>query len=80
MSDSKCVLYALNLPCMLRHKMPLPDLQIMLPLLDQIVEVAIENLKLDQTVVNTLDLDLLINEDERINNTSFVSVLTALCH
>ena len=52
----------------------------MLPLLEQVIDVVVENLKPDQAVLNTLDLDLLINADERVNNTSYVSILTALCH
>ena len=51
----------------------------MKPLLDQIVDIAIENLKPEQEI-NTLDLDLLINADERVSNTTYVSILTALCH
>ena len=77
LSDNKCVLYAVNLPCLLRSVYPLPELSVLQPIVDQIVETALENLTSDK--VSSLDFDLLINEDERITNATYLSILTALC-
>ena len=63
LSDSKCVIFAINLPCILLKYFQSKDPQIVLPLLESIVEVVIENLKSEQATMNTLDLDLLINAD-----------------
>ena len=50
------------------------------PVLDHMTDVVVENLKVDQSMMNTLDLDLLINHDQRISNSSYAQLLTALCH
>ena len=80
LSDSKCVLFAINLPCILLKYFQSKDPQIVLPLLESIVEVVIENIKSEQATLNTLDLDLLINADQEIKtSTSYLTILTALC-
>ena len=62
LSDNKCVLYAVNLPCLLRGLYPLPELESLLPLLEQIIDTVLENLRTDhQRAVSSLDLDLLVN-------------------
>lgn len=77
LSDNKCVLYAVNLPCLLRSLFPLPELSQMMPLLDQVIDTAVENLS--ATRVNSLDLDILINGDERVTSATYVTLLTAIC-
>ena len=74
LSDSKCVLYAVSLPALLRGMLP----EIQMPLIDLIVATAVENLKPGQ-LVSTLDFDLLISADERVTNTTYVQLLTSLC-
>lgn len=34
LSDNKCILYAVNMPCLLRSLYPTPELQNMVPLID----------------------------------------------
>jgi hypothetical protein len=58
----------------------------MLPILDQVVDTAVENLSPykqsddfdGDTTVNCLDLDILINCDERVTSATYVTLLTAL--
>ena len=45
---------------------------------DQIMSVAVENLKVDGKV-DTLDMDLLINADRRVSNQTYLHLLTSLC-
>ena len=80
LSDNKCVLYAVNLPCLLRGLYPLPELESLLPLLEQIVDSVLENLRTDQkNGVSSLDLDLLVNQDERVSNETYFTILLSLC-
>jgi len=69
-------LYALNLPSLLRQLVPEPPVP--LPLLDDIVDGALDNFRRDKGI-NTLDFDLLINADERVTNATYLAILTALC-
>lgn len=73
LSDSKCVLYAVNLPALLggmllnstTHQQPESQT------LDLTVATALENLKPRQ-VLTTLDFDLLISMDERVSNQTYI--------
>ena len=79
LSDNKCILYAVNMPCLLRGLYPVPPMHNLIPLIDQIVDTVLGNLKSTKPL-NSLDFDLLVNKDERISNETYFSILLALCN